>query len=187
MAEESILEVAAVELGAKSAAGVEGTGALSGDGAPKTFDEAYVKGLRSEAAGYRSKLRELEAAEAERKAEEDVLKSTEESEVDRLTAQLAASEERARVLEIERMRFSAASAHGVPEGLREFITADDEAGALAQAKKLATGLRTQPDLPPAGGRNPANGGEQAARLDEQQRFDVLRQKVPALNSRVLRQ
>ena len=94
------------------------------------------------------------------------------------------------------IRSAAAAAHGLPAELHEFLTAEDETGALAQAEKLAASLsagtdgkpdnRKPPALPPAGGRNPANGGEQAARLEEQHRFETLRQKVPALNSRVLR-
>lgn len=37
-------------------------------GEPKTYDEVYVKGLRAEAAGYRTKLRELEISVVRTKA-----------------------------------------------------------------------------------------------------------------------
>ncbi len=170
--------------------------------APKTYDESYVKGLRSEATGYRTRIKDFEAAEAERKEVENAAKIAIPSEVDQLKAQLAASERRAKTLEIKGIRASAAATHGLAEDLHEFITAEDEAGALAQAEKLATrligagqalgggqapvGAKNLSPLPPAGGRNPANGGEQAARLDEKERFDAMRQKVPALNNRVLR-
>ena len=110
-------------------------------------------------------------------------------EVERLKVRLAETEERARMLEVRSIRASAAAQHGLPRDLHEFITAEDEAGALEQAEKLAklkAGSETAPALPPAGGRNPANAGDQAAKRDEQQRFDGLRARVPALNQRVLR-
>jgi len=117
----------------------------------------------------------------------DARNPDEQGEIERLKAQLAEADLRARTLEIKGIRAAAAAAHALPESLREFITAEDEAGAFAQAQKLAAGLKPKPDLPPSGGRNPANGGEQAALLDEKQRFDAMRRKVPALNSRVLRE
>lgn len=158
--------------------------------APKTYDEAYVKSLRAEAAGYRVRLKELEAADSSRRSHEEAHGMAEASEVERLRAQLAESEQRARSLEINGIRAAAALSHGLPEDLHEFITADDEAAANAQAVKLASRLPAgggqAPTLPLAGGRNPANSGEQAARLEEKQRFDTMRRKVPALNSRVIR-
>jgi hypothetical protein len=138
-------------------------------------------------------------------------------------AQLAAAHpdgaRQVRELQIQVARLSAAAKHRLPADLVEFITAEDEAGAMSQAEKLAAigeapkgypapalregtgrlqeigkapsgypapGEGQALTLPPSGGRNPVNGGEQAARLDEERRFDALRGRVPALGNRILR-
>lgn len=145
----------------------------------KKYSETYVKGLRSEAKGNREKLEAYEAAEKERK-------KAEMSEVDRLKAQLADSDKRAKALEISQVRTKAAAKHALPEDLHEFITADDEAGAEKQAATLAAKLKPAAGLPNSGGRNPANGGDAAAALERQTRFDSLRSGVPSLNNRVLK-
>lgn len=197
-------------LSVPKAFGIGAFGGGDGDGAagqasdgPRVYDEAYVKGLRSEAAATRVKLRELEAAETARRTAEETAKLAELSEVERLKVQLAETERRAKTLEVHSVRTAAAARHGLPDDLIEFITAEEEAGALAQAEKLASRMsRPKPEdsgprselsgakpasgLPQAGGRNPANGGEQAARLGDQERFDAMRRAVPALNNRVLR-
>ena len=144
----------------------------------KTFDESYVKALRSEAAGYRVKLKEFEAAEEARKL-------TELSEAERLTLRAETAERRIREMEVQNLRARAAAHHRLPEELYEFITAEDEEGAQAQAEKLAARLKPKVDLPPAGGRNPANGVEGAERQGEQKRLDAMRGRVPALNGRIL--
>jgi hypothetical protein len=113
-------------------------------------------------------------------------------EIEQLKMKLAETEQRARSLEISAARNKAASEHGLSEDLLEFITAEDEAGAKAQAEKLAAiiksgrGLGGPGGLPQAGGRNPANGAEQSAKQDEQDRFEAMRRQVPALSNRVLR-
>ena len=103
-----------------------------------------------------------------------------------LRGELKAAEDRNQELEITLMRDRAARVHKLPSDLVEFITGSNEEEANAQAAKLAAGIRPKLELPPSGNRNPANGGEQAARLDEETRFDALRNRVPALNGRVLR-
>ncbi|HLJ53388.1 MAG TPA: hypothetical protein VKT77_00030 [Chthonomonadaceae bacterium] len=113
-------------------------------------------------------------------------------EVKRLTGQLAKAQERVRTLEIGQARLEAAAAHGLPADLHAFITAEDAEGAMEQAARLAAHVSppaprdTGTELPPAGGRNPANGGGEAARHDERTRFEALRDLVPSLNNRVLR-
>jgi hypothetical protein len=152
----------------------------------KTYDEEYVKDLRSQAAGYRTRLRELEAADATRKQEDEARKLAEMSEVERLKAQLAAAEVKARALEVRDIRRNAGIKHNLPDELLEFLTAEDEAGALAQAEKLAAKLATSSGLPAAGLRNPANGGDQAARISEAERVTDLRRRVPGVGRHVVR-
>ncbi len=154
--------------------------------APKVFDESYVKQLRGEAAAARVRLKEFEAADAARRADDEARKLAETSELDRLKIQVADAENRARGLEVQTIRTRAAARHSLPEELHEFITADDEAGALAQAEKLAARLKPSQGLPQSGGRNPANSGEQARKQDEQERFSDLKGRVPQLNNRMLR-
>ena len=153
-------------------------------GAP-AFDAAYVKSLRAEAAASRVKLREFEAAEITRAAAAETARLADLSAVDRLTAQLATAEAKAKGLEIHAARSKAAAAHALSDDLLEFITAEDEAGALAQAAKLAARLNPTA-LPTAGGRNPANGGTGAQAQSDTEAFDIMRQRIPSLNSRVLR-
>jgi hypothetical protein len=146
---------------------------------PKPFDEAYVKALRSEAASYREKLRIAEAAEAKRKEAEDAAKLAELSEIDRLKAQLADANAKARTLEVQAVRTKAALAHSLPEDLHEFLTAEDEAGALAQAEKLAARLKADAKpvpapLPPSGSRQPAHTEQPAGFTPEQQRANDKR-------------
>ena len=149
--------------------------------AEKKYDESYVKGLRTEAQKYREKLKEFEKAEEDRK-------QAEMTEAQKLTARAEAAEKRAKELEVQQTRTKAALKHGIPEDLHEFITGEDETTANAQAEKLAAKLKAGGSgaLAPSGGRNPANGGEQAKAADEKERLDGLRARVPALNNRVLR-
>jgi hypothetical protein len=114
------------------------------------------------------------------------------AEIEQLRNRLADAEQRARKLEIDAVRSKAISEHSLADDLVEFITAEDSAGAMAQAEKLAAVLRSgrgvggPGGLPPAGGRNPANGAELSAKQDEQDRFESMRRQVPALCNRVLR-
>jgi hypothetical protein len=153
---------------------------------PRTYDEEYVKDLRSQAAGYRTRLRELEAADTARKQEGEAKKLAEMTEVERLKSQLAAADLKARALEVSAVRAAAARKHNVPDELVEFLTAEDEAGALAQAEKLAAKLVASSGLPAAGLRNPANGGDQAARISEADRVTDLRRRVPGVGRHVVR-
>jgi hypothetical protein len=101
-----------------------------------------------------------------------------------------ARDQRIRELEIQTNRLAAAAKFQLPADLHEFITAEDAPGALAQAEKLAARLKPKSDLPSAGGRNPIqNAGYplgEAQYRDDQERFDAMRSRVPALNNRVLR-
>lgn len=152
---------------------------LAGESERTTVSIETHRKVQNEAKNLRERLRALEAAEAERK-------QAEMSDAERLAARLEAAEKRARELEVQAVRTKAANAHKLPGELWEFVTAEEEAGAMAQAEKLAAQVKPKTDLPSSGGRNPAHGGEQAARRDEQERFDRLRRSVPALNNRVIR-
>ncbi len=126
--------------------------------APLVYSEEFVSGLRTEAAA-------KEAA---------------------LSEKLVAAEARARAVELAAVRSRAAAAHSLPAELHEFVTADDEAGALGQAAKLAASLKPAPGLPRSGGRAPANASAGAGKLDDFQRLEALSRRVPSLNNRVLR-
>lgn len=71
---------------------------------PKTYDEEYVKGLRREAAGYRTRLNTLEEAENQRKAAEM-------SEVERLNIAKEEADKKAqgheKALKTERLTYTA--------------------------------------------------------------------------------
>lgn len=144
----------------------------------KTYDEAYVKTLRAEAQSNRLKLAAFEKAETERK-------QAEMTEAEKLTARAEAAEKRAKELEIQHVRTKAAARYALPDDLHEFITAEDEPGALAQAEKLAAKLKPATGLPGAGGRQPANASDAGAKANEAERFGEMQSRVPSLRGRVV--
>lgn len=182
---EEIAAQAASAAAAKSAADAAAAKAVA-DAEPKTFDAEYVKQLRAEAAASRVKLKELEAAEAARKTADEAAKLKEMSEIERLKKQLADTEQREKALEIATVRTKAAAKHQLPEELHEFVTAEDETGADAQAAKLAAKLKTATGLPGSGGRQPANTGDAGAKANEAERFGDLQSRVPALRGRKIK-
>jgi hypothetical protein len=135
--------------------------------------------VQNEAKNLRERLKAFEQAEEARK-------QAEMSEIDRLKAQFADMEKKAKTLEVQSVRTRAAAKFSIPEELQEFLTAEDEAGALAQAEKLAAKLKPAGDLPPSGNRNPANPTEGAQKAAEEEQFKALRSVIPALNFRTLR-
>lgn len=124
----------------------------AGESQPKTYDEAYVKKLRDEAASLRVKNRDYEKAEEERKAAS--LSEIEREKQARTKAEAELADAR-RALMVR----DAATKHGLDPDVYEFLTGSDEAAIQAQAEKLAAKIKAAPkpnDLPGAGARNPAN-------------------------------
>src|SRR3954465_7432080 len=76
------------------------------EGQPKVYDEAYVKGLRKEAAAHRSKATEMEA-------ELSKLRDRDKSESERLTERAAENERRASEAETRALRFEIAAERGL--------------------------------------------------------------------------
>lgn len=78
----------------------EETPAAPAADAPKVFDETYVKGLRSESAGYRTKANALEAELETIRAELDAARSEVANTVPDLEARATAAELKALTLEV---------------------------------------------------------------------------------------
>lgn len=115
--------------------------------APKTFDEEYVKGLRSEAAAHRkaaSELRErLEALEAR-----DM------SEVEKLTRERDALKGDLDPLRSENLRLRVAVQKKLPVDLIDRLRGNDEESLAADADKLLelfTPAQPGPEVPPFDG------------------------------------
>jgi hypothetical protein len=108
----------------------------------KTFDEAYVKGLRKEAATHRNKASELES-------ELNTLRDRDKSEGQRLTDRVAESERRAAAAETKALRFEIAAERGlnlVDAMMLAGQTREEiEAAADHWAERMAT---SQPSKPP---------------------------------------
>jgi len=84
-------------------------------GQGKRYDEAYVRQLRRESSGYRTRL-----AEVEEQLEE--LRGAGKSEVERLTDRLTSSEARAMEAEARLLRHDVAAEQGIPPEAVQFLT-----------------------------------------------------------------
>jgi hypothetical protein len=151
---------------------------------PQTYSKEYVQRLRSEAANYRTKAAALEDAENKRKLAEM-------SEADRLKAQLAEAEARAKTLEVKTLRIEALAKHGLtPEDI-QFLTGEEASVIDTQAEKLAARLKAAAPaaatpgtaLPPSGQRSPAGGSANVERVQQEAIFTDLQSRIPALRGR----
>lgn len=144
----------------------------------KMFPESEVKRLRQEAAGYRTKLKEIEDAnktEAE-KLQEKAKKADElEPEVTALRASVSG------LVEDLKKELPEQILKLLPEGSPQV-----QLDWLRKAREAATELKGDGSrLPGAGGRNPGAAGEAGKRAAEEAIFNRLQQDVPALRGRTL--
>lgn len=101
---------------------------------PKTFDEAYVKKLRDEAAKYRTE------AKANAKAAEQLaaIEEANKTEAQKAAERLAAAEKEAQEAKAEALRLRIAAKHGISEEDADlFLTGTDEETLTRQAERLA--------------------------------------------------
>jgi uncharacterized protein (DUF3084 family) len=100
-----------------------------------------LQDARSEAARYRTERNEVREQLASAKSPEE----------------FSALQKKVHDLEVTQLRKDAARTHNVPEELLDFLTAEDEAGLEAQAKKLGRPAEKQ-TIPPT--RTAPSGGSQ---------------------------
>jgi hypothetical protein len=144
----------------------------------KMYPESEVKKLRQEAAGYRTKLKEIEDAnktEAEKLAERAKRADELEPENAALRASVSA------LVDDLKKDLPAQILNLLPEG-----TPATQLDWLRKAKTAATELKGSAELPNSGGRNPGAAGEAGKKVAEEAIFKRLQGEVPALRGRVLR-
>lgn len=95
---------------------------------PRSFDEAYVKKLREEAAGYRVKLKEYE--------------DRDKSELERAQEAAEAAQRELAEARAESARLAVAAKHGIGADHLDLLTGDTEAEIEAKAVKLASLINT---------------------------------------------
>lgn len=105
----------------------------STEDAPKTFDEAYVKGLRTESAGYRTRLKEVEEKLATMKSTEEVDELVKTLKTERETS------ERNLLVENVALKFK------LPEALAKRLSGDTREALEADAKELAAFAKSDED------------------------------------------
>jgi hypothetical protein len=109
----------------------------------RSYSEAYVKQLRREASGYRTKLAELEERLSEHEDEKK-------SEHERLTEKLAATESRASDAEVKLLRYEVAAEQGLDMQAAAFLTGSTREEIELRADELAKLLKDKAK-PTAGG------------------------------------
>jgi hypothetical protein len=97
---------------------------------PRTFDEAYVKKLRDEAAEQRTKTKALEAKVKE-------FEDRDKSETERLTERLQGAETRAETAEAKVLRFEIAADRGLELKAAEFLSGSNREEIEAKADELS--------------------------------------------------
>src|SRR5262245_36751800 len=121
------------------------------EGQGRTYTEAYVKQLRREAAGLRTKLVDAEERLQER---EDADKS----ELERATERATAAEQRAADAETRLVRFEVAAEHGLDLDAAKFLTGSTREEIELRAEELGKLLDTAKPTPggfDGGARKPA--------------------------------
>lgn len=144
--------------------------------APRTYTEEEAKALRDEAAARRRELRDVQAklkdledatkSEAQRLQEKAERATALESEREALTARVEAAEA-ALAAEVE------AQAKVLPKEMLELMpsgSAAEQLGWIRKARTAAEKLKPT-GLPPAGGRNPAGGGNGKQEPSKEERQD----------------
>lgn len=100
----------------------------------RTYPEAYVRQLRRETAGYRTRLAEVETRLQE-------VDDREKTETEKLTTRLADSERRATEAEGRLIRYEVASEHGLDMNAANFLTGNTREEVEASAEALAVLLK----------------------------------------------
>jgi len=133
------------EAGSTPAEGEQGSTPESTEAkTPKTFDEAYVKTLRKEAASARTELASTKTQLAE-------LLDRDKSESERLSERVAASERRASEAEARAARYEVAAEHGLDLKVAGALAGTTREEIDASAKVLAEVIEARKSPPPAGG------------------------------------
>jgi len=143
------------EGGADDGAGGEGAG---GNGEPKVYDEAYVKALRNEAAGHRTKANDLQTKLTEI---EDRDKTEQQKAADRAEA----AEKRAADAEAKVLRADVAADKGVPAKLAKFLTGSTKEELEKAADELLAELGNKGGTSFDGGADRGNGAAGAGDID----------------------
>lgn len=126
---------------------------------PKTFDADYVKGLRDEAAGWRTKLRDAEkqlqalAAEADKRKTAELEANKEfEALAGQYKAELEALRGEVKSRDLALLRTRIGTELGLPAALAERLAGEDEDSIRADAEKIKALMPTpaQPSATTAG-------------------------------------
>lgn len=111
----------------------------------KTFDEAFVRNLRREAASARTELNETKSKLQE-------VMDRDKSDAQKLSERLAESERQASEATLRALRYEVAAEHGLDMGAAGFLTGDTKEAITETATKLAELLESKrPADKPAGG------------------------------------
>lgn len=110
----------------------------TGNEPAKTFDEAYVKELRAEAAKYRT-----EAKNASARVEE--FESANQSELEKLTGKLTKTEERAKAAETALTRFKVAAEKEIPADALDLLSGTTREELEASADKILSLVKSRTD------------------------------------------
>jgi hypothetical protein len=103
---------------------------------PKTFDEAYVKTIRREAASARTELQETKSKLQE-------LLDRDKTDAEKLSERLAASERQASEATLRALRYEVAAEHGLDLKTARFVTGDSKEAMTETAKELADLLESK--------------------------------------------
>jgi hypothetical protein len=109
----------------------------SGD-SPKTFDESYVKELRSENAAARKARQELEAKLTE-------YEERDKSELEKLTGKLTKTEQRAAQAEAQLLRFQVAKDKEIPADAVDLLNGNTREDLEASADKILNLVKSRND------------------------------------------
>lgn len=104
----------------------------------KTFDEAYVKELRQEAAKYRTQNKELQ----EKAKAYDEYVDSQKSEQEKQAEALSTAEKERDALRSELLRMKIASAKNLPASLVDRLRGETEEEMMADADNLLEGLKS---------------------------------------------
>lgn len=143
---------------------------------PKTFDADYVKGLRDEAAGWRTKLRDAEkqlqalAAEADKRKTAELEANKEfEALAGQYKAELEALRGEVKSRDLALLRTRIGTELGLPTALAERLTGEDEDSIRADAEKIRALMPTpaQPSATTAGATTAKPAGSPQGKSREQ--------------------
>jgi hypothetical protein len=167
-------DVTGQEPGAGDTGQVPETSTESTTEGAKTYDEKYVKDLRSQAAQNRTRAKDAETRLESLEAELRKLQDADKTDGERLTERVTASERRASEAEARAIRYEVASAKGLDLKSAGFLTGTTREEIEAKADELAELLTDSKPSPNAGG---FDGGARTTppekRAPEQEHNDFL--------------